>query len=433
MIFNNNNEKVDFLIIGSGPAGLGAGAFLKQNQKSFLILEAKPSPFGHCASFQIEGVDFDEGPHISFTSNEEVKKIFAKSCPDYLTLKPVTMVNHWNRNIIPHPVQSHLAYLPSDVAQKSFNGILNRPKLSEDVIDNYRKWLEAQFGTYFTDQFVEVYTKKYWTVAAKDLTTGWVGQRVIVPSIESIESGLKEKKVNNQDHYFKEFRYPPKGGFQSFLKDSFDSLKSHIVFNQPVIKIDLENKYVICNNQKKYHFKYLLSSIPLDQIPHLLSQSSFEDQQLAEKLVCTSIDLYSFVFKSDKANLGHWGYVYDNEIPFARYYYPKSLMGLFDDTTQAVQVEVYSSKFQKNKFSYEQVVSGLESIGVFKKNSILKSDHRFIKYGNVVFDHNHHLSEQLYEKYSRLSYYGIGRYGHWKYLWSDESYMDGFETAKSLI
>ena len=68
-----------FLILGSGMAGMGAAARLRERGASAHVLEKKAYPGGHTATHCRDGFVFDEGPHVSFTKMDKVKSIFAET------------------------------------------------------------------------------------------------------------------------------------------------------------------------------------------------------------------------------------------------------------------------------------------------------------------------------------------------------------------
>ena len=59
------------------------------------------------------------------------------------------------------------------------------------------------------------YTKKYWTLEAKELETKWVNNRMHVPSYEEVEKGCYNETKENK-YYADEMRYPKKEGTNPF-------------------------------------------------------------------------------------------------------------------------------------------------------------------------------------------------------------------------
>ena len=68
------------VILGAGMAGCGAAHRLHAEGRPSLMFEQQPFPGGHTASFRHPGgFVFDDGPHISFTKDERIQRLFAES------------------------------------------------------------------------------------------------------------------------------------------------------------------------------------------------------------------------------------------------------------------------------------------------------------------------------------------------------------------
>lgn len=134
-----------------------------------------------------------------------MKELFLKS-----THKPLAY-NYYKGSWLKHPAQNNLE--PLDLNEKI--DFVENPNKKENI-RNYEEWLKAQYGNYFSENFPIPYTKKYWTLEAKDLSTNWVGNRMYQPNIKEILKGAFEKETPNT-YYASEMRYPVKGGYKSFL------------------------------------------------------------------------------------------------------------------------------------------------------------------------------------------------------------------------
>lgn len=415
------------LIIGTGPAGLGAADRAKALGFNYLVLERQSSLFGRCKSFEFEGEKIDQGPHLSFTKSEIVKNVWRESCPNLIEIVNPIMLNHWEGEIIPHPVQSYLAYIPEGKRLDIVESIKCRPNIKTPK--NYNEWLLKQFGYLFNEEFTKKYTKKYWTVYPDEMTVDWVGKRVAAPPLEKILESAKSKDNCSTDHYFNSFRYPDKGGYEKFLHKSAQQHKDKIRKEAEVISINLESNYIVLKDGEKISFDHLVSTIPLDQIPSLLEKKNVNLIQAADKLNCSSVSLYTIAFRRHKGLDGHWGYVYDLDIPFARYYFPKTLVNDFESELQFVQMEVYFSKSSPKDDRYDNldnVIYGLEKLNILKKQNVINTNVKVLKYANVIFDHSRDFHRSVIIDFLKnFKIASVGRYGSWRYLWSDQSYLDG--------
>ena len=133
---------------------------------------------------------------------------------------------------------------------------------------NYAEWCLKNLGKTFSEEFVFKYTKKYWTLHAKELSTDWIGPRIYPPSPEEVIKGALEPPTNEY-HYLSEFRYPAKGGFASYLKGL--NTGNNINLNHEVVSIDIKDKLLTFANGNQTNFNNLISSLPLPELIKLLS------------------------------------------------------------------------------------------------------------------------------------------------------------------
>ena len=189
-------------ILGAGISGISAGYHLGLKGREHIVFERNESWGGLCDNFTMgNGFRFDYFIHLSFAKSDYVKELFAKSA-DFITHKPVS-TNYYKGYWLKHPAQNNLAGLPVDEKVKIITDFINRP--ANDNPQNYKEWLTCQFGNYFTENFSDVYTKKYWTVKAEELTTDWLGGRFSLPPLDALLRGAFEEQ-NENFYYAQEMR-----------------------------------------------------------------------------------------------------------------------------------------------------------------------------------------------------------------------------------
>ena len=205
-----------------------------------------------------------------------------------------------------------------------------------------------------------------------------------------------------------------------------------IKYNYDVIRIDVKEKILYFSNNSFYKYDELISSIPLNILPYLLS-SPQEILDCASKLEATSIAIVSLGFNKPTIAKKLWFYVYDEDILFARVYSPsKKSPHNAPQGTSSLQAEIYFSKFKpldsmidRSKI-LEHTINCFIKMGICKREDIIASDVRIIKYGNVIFNKDMHKNrKKILDYIESLGIYTIGRFGKWEYLWSDESFLSG--------
>lgn len=420
-------------ILGAGISGISASFELKNNNIDSIIFEKNNDWGGLLDNFQINGFRFDKFIHLSFSQDEYVNSIFSKT--PLIKHKPLSY-NYYKGYWLKHPAQNNL--FPLSETEK--NLIINDFKLVKEVkieeLKNYEEWLRMQFGDYFADNFPLVYTKKYWTLEAKDLETKWVGDRMYKSTLKEIENGCLTDNTPNT-YYAKEMRYPEKGGYKSFLKPMLDGLS--IKTNSKIINIDLQKKQIVLDSNETFHYHNLISSLPLPEICKLINNIPPNVLIASEKLNFTSGYLISLGFNKPEIANNLWFYIYDNDILPSRVYSPslKSKDNV-PDGCSSIQAELYFNKGQKLQISDEellnQTISKFIEIGLFKEEDLIVKDIRSEKYANVIFDHFIYENRKIVLDYLEDNkIITVGRFGEWDYFWSDQSMLSGRNGALKII
>lgn len=413
------------IILGAGISGISASYHLNQKGIENIVFEKDDDWGGLCGNFEINGFRFDKAIHLSFTNNEHVKDLFSKSC-EYIIHNPLAY-NYYKGSWLKHPAQNNLEPLSliekieiiSDFADNS-----NK----KDNIENYEEWLKAQYGDYFSENFPISYTKKYWTLEAKELSTTWVGNRMYQPNIKEVLKGAFEKETPNT-YYASEMRYPLKGGYKSFL--NYMRKDCDIRLNKKVIEIDIKNKIVYFEDNTNQNYDYLISSVPLPQYKNLIKDVPIEVKNACDKLKYTSVALVSIGLNKPNIPKHLWFYIYDEDILASRCYSPsiKSPENA-PNKCSSFQFEIYFSKDKplalSNDGLIEHIVDKSEKMRVFYKEDIVIKDCRILEYGNVIFYHGMEDDKKIVLDYlKKLNIKTVGRFGKWEYLWSDQSLMSG--------
>jgi protoporphyrinogen oxidase len=446
------------VILGAGLAGLSSSYHM--NHKC-LIFEKKDHCGGHIFSQEINGFVWDEGPHISFTKHQYIKDLFYKSVEGKLLEFPVSPTNYYKGHWIPHPAQVNLHAIPEPMRSSCLNDFLSSREKKNDPPVNYKEWLQMAFGDKFTEEFPGKYTIKYWTTEAENLTTDWVGERVFYPKVEDVKSGFY-KEQGSSSHYITTVRYPKTGGYFSFA----DLLKKDAVikYNSEVIKVDLENKKLEFADGTIQEYSTLINTIPLPEFIKKTNAPS-EIQVAAEQLSCSELLLINLVVDHDCLINSHWLYVYDLEkystrINFTNLLSPENGV----NGKCGIQIEVYFSKYRLQteslSFIVDKVCNEMVEMGLVKSiDSIEEVNTKKIKYANVIFDHSR--KKALDKIFNYLSNYGLkresddldpmtdwdvklkekeqfgnlimaGRFGQWKYYWTDDCTLRGLYISENL-
>ena len=280
-------EHKGYAILGSGVAGLGAANVLFENGIRAKLYDKRPRPGGLTSSFGSgDGFVFDEGVHISFTKNERVKELFAESTGNQFERGNVYCNNYWQGHWIKHPAQVNLHGLPTKLVIGCIRDFIEARQIEKPKINNYEDWLLAAYGRTFAETFPMVYTRKYHTTDASNMSTDWLGPRLYRPNLEEVLHGALEHEPLDV-FYVNEFRYPSEGGFESFVKGFYN--KAEVFCDHEIAAIDLKDKQLTFKDGTTQPFEKLISSLPLPVIVPLIKGAPKDVLDAASRLACSQV------------------------------------------------------------------------------------------------------------------------------------------------
>ncbi len=416
-------KKIDVMILGAGIAGLGAALKAREQGRESVIFEANNRAGGLLDNFKVQGFRFDNAVHLSFATEPEVRKIFDQV--DYYT-HPADAYNFDQDKWLKHPVQNNLYPLPPSDKVDLIKSFLNRPELNSD---DYESWLRHQYGDVISERYPIRYTQKYWGTPASKLSTTWIGNRMRRAEVGEILYGAFTSDTPNT-YYTKEMRYPKKGGYRAFIEKLIE--QSKIEYGYRAEEVDLESNTVKFSNGEIIEFNTLVSSIPLPVLASITKDTPLEILDSAQSLEATSIDLVSVGFNKEIIK-DLWFYIYDEDILASRAYSPsvKSPDNV-PEGCSSLQFEVYSRGVKSNYTKVElleNIKYALKKMKIASPEDVVFIDHKHLRYGNVIFDLGmEEKRDRVRDFFEQNLVRAIGRFGEWDYLWSNQSFLSGYNS-----
>lgn len=428
----------NIVIMGAGMAGFGAShALNKENVKS-VIFEKLSHHGGMASSFTIDGYTFDTGPHISFTKDEQIQQLWAESVKNEYETLDVSVNNFWKGHWIKHPAQVNLNNLPVDMVVKIVKEFIDNKSKTKENIVSFKDWLYASFGPTFAETFPMKYGEKFHTTTADNMSIDWLGPRLYEPKIEEVLYGALTSETKDV-HYISNFRYPKHGGYVSYL-NSFQA-ESDVRLNHEVTSINTETKEIEVEDKGKYAYDHLISSLPLPELIPIIKNVPAEVIEASKKLSCSTCVIVNLGIGRSDISKNVWTYFYDKEIVFTRLSFPHmQAKSNVPEGCGSVQAEIYfSKKYKPLKRSaddfIQETITDLIKCGLFREDDeILYKEAKILPYANVIFDHERKDNLEIVHNY--LEDVGIkycGRYGEWRYIWTDESFKSGMNAASKIL
>ena len=275
------------------------------------------------------------------------------------------------------------------------------------------------------------YSKKFWGVDPKDLTTDWVNVRHPRPSLDEVITGAiqdQSKRFGINGNY----RYPDTFGFGNIAESLEKASKGKIHYNMNVTSIDVDKMLIEFNNSTKISYKDILSSIPLPHLISLIPNAPKNVIDASKKLRTNSIFVVNLAVDRPNITKKNWIYFLEKEYSFIRVSFPFNQSdNMAPKGTSTISAEIAygnDNPLEKNNEKIiNRVIDDLVKTKIIKKSDkIIYSKAIDVELGYVIFDKERRNSIKIIHNYLKSKrILPFGRYGLWAYLWSDEAILSG--------
>ncbi len=436
------------VILGAGPAGLGAALELVKKNQSVEILEKDTQVGGISKTINYKNYYFDIGGHRFFTKNNEIEKIWRDLLNNNFLKRGRLSRIYYQKNFFKYPLEPFDALLKIGFSQGFLIGlsylkskVFSPFKRNEE---NFADWVSNRFGKKLFSTFFKSYTEKVWGISTKELSADWAAQRIQDLSLwKAIVSSLFKRKNKNIKTLIEEFDYPLKGPGMMYEKmaDEIKNKGGNIVLNNEVKEIIHQDDLVIKANDTEGD--YFISSIPLDQLIFSLKPSAPEEILVAAKQLKFR-DFISINLIIDQKDVfpDNWIYIQDPEVKLGRVQNFKNWSPAMvpDQNKTSLGLEYFCFSGDdfwnsKDEDLIELAKNELEKIGLVKKEKVLDgfvariANAYPIYYGNYkeplkkVFDY--------LKKFKNLQ--TVGRQGMFRYNNMDHAICSGILAAKNVL
>ncbi len=439
-----------YLIIGSGPTGLGAAYRLKElGITDFHILERESYIGGLATSFTDEnGFIWDVGGHVQFSHYQYFDDLMLKilGSDGWLNHQRESWV--WMKNrFVPYPFQNNIRYLPQDSMWKCLEGIIDiykNPPVGQPA--HFEDWIKATFGQGIADEFMMPYNFKVWAYPPKEMSYSWIGERVAVTDLKraskNVIFGLDDLSWGPNNT----FQFPKYGGTGNIWKSMGEKLVGldNITLNETVIEVDAEAKTVKTASGEIYGYEFLLSTMPVDILTKLTPQTKATLAPIASGLKYSSTNIVGIGLNGqapESLATKCWMYFPESNSPYYRItvfsnYSPNNVP---NPGSQWSLMAETSESFAK-PVNHATLVE--ETIKAMKEDQLIPEDADIVSQFSIRFDYGYptpsvgrdEILKQVLPALEKMDIYSRGRFGAWKYEVSnqDHSLMQGVEWANRM-
>ena len=422
-------------ILGAGISGLSTSYHL--GHRDSVVFEAGDGYGGHVTSWTRDGFTWDDGPHISFTSNEYVRELFADNVDREYEELDVRATNYYRGHWIEHPAQTHLYQVPEPLRSRCLASFLESvPGNGHPDPSTYREWLHHAMGPVFADTFPAAYTRKYWTTDPGNLDVDWIGIRVHRPTVEEVVQGARGP-LGRSTYYVasRDSRYPSRGGFWSYTHRL--ARGATIAYGKRLERVHFGRRWLGFSDGSEASYDQLVSTIPLPVLIAAAEDAPPAVREAASLLTCTNFLYVQVAANHPTKREEFWVYVYDEDklstrISFTEKFSPNNAPA----GTTGVQVEVYGSPYRPLPSDEgevgRRVTDELVEMGLVEPGAVRSVHVKAVPWGNVIFDLDRRAALAEIDGFlDDLGVHRAGRYAEWKYLMTDACVLSGRRVASA--
>lgn len=270
-------DKIETLIVGGGPTGLGAAWACGRQGSAHLLVEAGSRAGGLATTVVTDGYRWDLGGHVIHSHFPDFDAAVQESGVRMREVARAGTVLSGGGRFVTTPVQQQLDALPSDITPGA---------PAENLAQYYRNEMGAElFATFFRPL-----STKTWAHPLEDLDHAWTSLRSGSKDVNVPRVGLRSPA--RETEYFP---YPEAGS-----GSLWDALAARLDpgtqrYGTRLVSLDLHRQVARFDRGPDVRYERLVSSVPLDRLCEIAGDDTC--RRLGRQLVHTRVGLLGFGFR----------------------------------------------------------------------------------------------------------------------------------------
>lgn len=311
-------ERLKYLILGAGPAGLSVANRLKQlGEESFLVLEKEKEAGGLCRSVQVDGSPFDiGGGHFLDVRRPKVNEFLFRFMPQEewnlferdsrIVLGEQTVSHPLEANIWQLDTESQVQVL-SSVAKAGCNSAVGMP-------ERFKDWIRWKLGDRIAEMYMLPYNKKMFADELDELGTYWLDKLPDVSFEDTLRSCLLHKAYGQQPGHAS-FFYPKEYGYGELWLRMAQAIEGRVQYETAVTGLDAERGIVYTDDGSEWEADKIITTIPWRCFRFIKGMPE-ELYAATKKLKSSAIETRYMSGELDTQ--AQWLYVPDEDKPYHR-------------------------------------------------------------------------------------------------------------------
>ena len=240
-------NRVKFLILGGGPAGLTfANALLQKGETSFLVLENEAEAGGLCRTKNIGGLPVDiGGGHFLDVRSKRVNDFIFQFMPEALwnSFTRDSQI-YFDGALMGSPFEAHLWQLSTDRQVEYLKTIaVAGCNTGASMPETFTAWIRWKLGDAIARDYMLPYNRKMFGNDLDSLGTYWLSKLPSVSFEDTLRSCLEHRFFGKQPCHA-QFKYPKAYGYGELFIRMAKALGDHFLPNTAVRQIDFHHNVV---------------------------------------------------------------------------------------------------------------------------------------------------------------------------------------------
>ncbi|HOW96274.1 MAG TPA: FAD-dependent oxidoreductase [Kiritimatiellia bacterium] len=443
-------HRIEYLVLGAGPTGLGAALRLEEKGLGWRLIEAGPR-FGGLASSWVDdrGFTWDLGGHVQFSHYETFDRYMD------LALGPDGWHRHereswvWLKNrFVPYPFQNNLHRLdPADredcveglrkaAAARTLHPEPCRPR-------NFGEWIDQTFGEGVARLFMRPYNFKVWATPPEKMDFHWIGERVAVPDLKAVTRSIETGQDQVSWGPNRTFRFPKRGGTGAVWEALGRRLPAErVTLGAEIVRIDPDLRQATAADGRTWLYDRLISTAPLNRLVRMAP--GIVDDRVADRLVYSATHVVGVGMDGttpERLKTKCWIYFPESNSPYYRVtvftnYSPENAPRPGAQWSLMTETSESADKPVRRESLAEDTVRALVEDGLLPdRRRVVSVAHRRLPQAYPTpFLGRDALVDPALRAFEARGIFSRGRFGAWKYEVGnqDHSFAQGYECVERL-
>lgn len=437
------------MIIGAGPAGIGAGFRLhEKGYDNWALYERHDCAGGHASSFvDSKGFTWDEGGHVIFSHYPYFDRLVDRALHGEVH---ECVRESWvvNGNVkVPYPFQNNLRYLPKEAQIECLSGAARVWGKSDGKRPtNFRDWILDTFGEGIAKHFMFPYNLKVWTTPLDQMSAGWISERVSVLDFERLLQNVILERDDVAWGPNSKFRFPLHGGTGEIYRRIARPFEGKVNYGKELRQVNTEARTLEFADGSGDRYDALITTVPLDLLVKMMSPPVSELVEATADLRHNDLLVLGIGLRRKIDTSKCWIYFSDKAIPCYRatyfsQYSPFNVPGGDTDTYSSIMCEMSqpAGEAADADKAMEKTIDGLVETRILDsgdRSRIVSRYVRAVPYSYPIPTLNRDRALGVIQSFLiRKGIYSRGRFGAWRYEIGnmDHSVMMGVEAVNNLL